>query len=76
MSDLSTTIRQLVAADKLEQAIGTLQHSLGNQDMDLVNDLIAYQATLTRTMRDSRRGLVSSSEENQTRTRIRYGVAL
>jgi Effector-associated domain 11 len=74
MSDLNTIIRTLVAADKLEQAIETLHDYLRDQDSELTNELIAHKAVLTKATRDSRRGMIPTTQEDQTRMRIRYAI--
>ena len=68
------SIRQLIAADKLERAIEDLKSYAGGKNEDLANDLIQYQADLAKSKRDSRRGLITGDEENKTRTRIRYAI--
>jgi hypothetical protein len=67
-------IRQLVAADKVEMAIEELISDVNGKDEDLANQLIELQATLAKNRKDSRRGLISSEQENNTRTRVRYAV--
>ena len=74
MKALSQTIRSLVAVDKLEQALETLRRHLGDQHTELANEMVAHQGTLTKSKRDSRRGLISSPEEDQIRTKIRYAI--
>ena len=67
-------IRQLVAADKLEMAIEELILKIGDRNDELVNQLVQLQATLTKNRKDSRRGLISHEQENQTIVRVRYAV--
>jgi hypothetical protein len=67
-------IRQLIAADKVERAIEELIAQVTGKDENLANQLIELQATLTKNRKDSRRGLISSEQENNTRTRVRYAV--
>lgn len=65
-------ITQLIREDKLEKAIEELSSII--KDEDLANDLIKYQADLAKNKKDSRRGLITSEEENKTRTRVRYAI--
>jgi len=67
-------IRQLIAADKLDKAIEELISCVKTKDEDLTNQLIAFQATLAKNKRDSRRGLISAEQENQTLVRVRFAV--
>lgn len=67
-------IRQLIAADKLEKAIEELISYVKSKDEDLTNQLTTFQATLTKNKNDSRRGLISAEQENQTLVRVRFAV--
>ncbi len=68
------TIRKLIAADKLEKAIDELIGRVRGKDEKLEIQFIEHQATLTKNIKESRRGLITSEQENQTRTRVRYAV--
>ncbi|HEV7684175.1 MAG TPA: TIR domain-containing protein [Pyrinomonadaceae bacterium] len=67
-------IRLLVAADKLERAIEELLAVVRSNNGDFTNDLIKYQADLTKSKKDSRRGLITDEEASKTRTRVNYAV--
>jgi hypothetical protein len=72
-------IRQMISADRLEKAIEKLISSMSGTDKDLpnqalTNELTVLQATLAKNQRDSRRGLISTQEENRTRRRICYAL--
>jgi len=71
---MTDKIRQLVAADKVERAIEELLPVVSGKKGDFTNDLIKYQADLTKSKKDSRRGLITGEEENKTRTRVNYAV--
>jgi hypothetical protein len=67
-------IRQLIAADKLEKAIEELISYVKTKDEDLTNQLTTHQGTLAKNKKDSRRGLISAEQENQTLVRVRFAV--
>src|ERR1044072_5702930 len=67
-------IRQLIRDDKLEMAIKELLPLAMGKDEDLYNDLNNYQAVLSKNKKDSRLGLITSEEENKTRTRVRIAI--
>lgn len=68
------SIRQLIAADKVERAIEDLRPYTRQRDEDFANDLIKYEADLAKSKKDSLRGLITIDEENRTRTRVRYAI--
>ncbi len=74
MGELSADIRNLVAADKLEQALQALSGYLGDKDVDLSNELIALQANLTKSKKTSRRHLITQEEEDRSRAKIRFAI--
>ena len=67
-------IRQLIRDDKTEKAIEELLPLVKGKDDDLYNDLNNHQAALAKNKKDSRRGLITSEEENKTRTRVRLAI--
>jgi hypothetical protein len=67
-------IRQLIAADKLEKAIEELISYVKTKDEDLTNQLTTFQAKLTKNKKDSRRGLISDQQANQTLMHVRFAV--
>ena len=71
---MTERIRQLVAADKVEKAIEELLTVVRGKNGELTNDLIGYQAELTKNKNASRRALITAEEENRTRSRVRYAV--
>ncbi|UCF20754.1 MAG: toll/interleukin-1 receptor domain-containing protein [Gemmatimonadota bacterium] len=68
------SIRQLIAADRLEKAVDELIGHVAGKDNDLSDQLTAHQAQLSKTKKDSRRGLITTEQENQARTRVRYAI--
>ncbi len=68
------SIRQLIAADRLEKAVDELIGHVAGKDDELRDQLTAHQAQLSKTKKDSRRGLITAEQENQARTRVRYAV--
>ncbi len=72
--DAVEEIRQLVASDKLEQALDLLETGLKDRDEDLYNDVTSHQATLKRVKKQVRRGLISNNDESQERTRVRFAI--
>jgi hypothetical protein len=67
-------IKQLIKVDKLENAIEELLPQVSGKDEDLANDLTAYQARLAKNKKDSRRGLITTEEENKTRAQVRFAI--
>lgn len=67
-------IRQLIASDKIEKAIDELEGYFEDKDDELITQLINHKATLIKSRRDGRQGLISNGEENRIRTRIRISV--
>lgn len=74
MTNASEHIRQLVASDNLEKALDALSDYLKDKDADLSNEVTAHKGTLQRIKKQSRRGLISSSEEDQGRARVRFAI--
>ena len=74
MNELIAETKKLIAADKLEKAIEQLSGFVSGKNTELANQLITHQAALAKNKKDSRRGLIGTDEENQTRTRIRFAV--
>lgn len=74
MHEFIKKIRQLIASDKIKEAMDELEGCFEDKDDDLIHQLINHKATLLRSRRDSRQGLISNGEENQIRARIRLSV--
>lgn len=74
MGELSKSVRQLIAADKLEEAIDTLQLYQGEEDPEIKNLLLAHSAALARNKKDRLRGIIRRSEEIQIRTQVRFAI--
>lgn len=74
MQDLIKRISELVAADQLERAIEELQKGVVDLEAEVSRELVQHQATLNKSRVDTRRGLLTWSDEERIRTRVRFAV--
>jgi hypothetical protein len=68
------SIRALLARDDLEQAATDLVAIARTHNAELVNEVIAHQAALTRANKDLRRGIIDNDDAERTRAKIRYAL--